>query len=153
MENLFNKISKNVFLPLAVAGGLVLGGCGNKDLEEFNQENKQIYSDFKKFCNENPNKKEYAESQYKIEFPNNKYHINFAPTYLHISTNGEDFFDYKMDGLDNGPFDSQTFTNKNTGLIENEYIKNLSPEKQLLVAEEYNSLLKEIMHDAKYKNY
>lgn len=36
---------------------------------------------------------------------------------------------------------------------KNKNIKDLSPQEQLSVAQEYTSLLKEILHDEKYKNY
>ncbi len=43
--------------------------------------------------------------------------------------------------------------NKNTGLIESKYIKKMPPQKQLSVTQEYTETLKEILHDAKFKNY
>lgn len=153
------KTLNKIILPLAVAGSLFLGGNSfsqiNKQkqtpLEKYNQENKQVYEDFIKFCNENPNKKKYAESSYEIEFPNSNYSIYIvANKDLYIKTGNIDFWDPDGNGLDKKSSDSYVFANKNTGLIEIKNIKNLSSKKQLSVAKEYTTLLKKIMREEKY---
>ena len=127
------------------------------ELEKFNQENKQVYEDFIKFCNENPNKRKYAESQYEIEFPNNKYSINFVEkngkiSCLSINFTENDFYDWGLNGLDERNLDGYTFTDE-SGLIESKFLKELSSKKQLEVAKEYTETLKEIMRKEKYKKY
>lgn len=156
MKNLINKITKNIILPLAIAGGIYNAGyCQEQTLlEKYNQENKQVYEDFIKFCNENPNKRKYAESQYKIEFPDSNYSIYLvANKDLYIKTENTDFWDPDGNGLDEKSFDSYIFINKNTGLIEIKNIKNLSSKEQLEIAQLYTLVLEEIMRDAKYKEY
>ncbi len=159
---------KTLLSTLILAGSLVLGGCGNKEskkldsaekklseLGKFNLENKQIYEDFLKFCNENPNKIKYAESQYGIKFSHQKYYIDFIEKkslYIYIK-GGKSFHDGNGDGLDEKSIDSQVSKDKETGLTKVEEIKGLPPEKQLEVAKEYKSLLIEIMHEEKYGNY
>lgn len=148
MKNLKSLITTGI-----LAGSLVIGSCGNKELEKYNLENEKVYGDFMKFCIENPNKKEYAEKQYEINLPNNK-SIDFTENnFLDVYSNGKYFFDYDGNGLDDKFSDGQTFTNKNTNLIENENIEDMPPEKQLSVAREYTNVLKEIMREEKYKNY
>ncbi len=129
-----------------------LGSCGNK-LKKYNLENKKIYQDFLKFCLENPNKEEYAKKQYTINLPN-KGSIDFTENgYIRLSINGKSFFDGDRNGLDDKAFDGQTFKDENTNLIKKEDIKDMPLEKQLSVAKEYTNLLKEILHEAKYKEY
>ena len=78
MKNLFNKITKNIVLPLAVAGMFSFNSYSQKtELEKYNLENKSLHEDFLKFCRENPNKREYAKSQYEIKFSNKNYSIYF----------------------------------------------------------------------------
>ena len=154
---------KNLISTLFIGGALVLGGCGeNKDskveekseLEKYNLENKQLHKDFIKFCNENPNKKEYAQSQYEIKFPNKGYSIDFNEDgFLFITLADTNFQDVDADGLDNKFQDSYTFEDKNTGLIDHKYLKDLSPKEKLSIAKQYTNLKRKILHDGKYKNY
>src|SRR3989344_9457704 len=150
-----------LLIPI-ISGTIFLNSCENKEskkfeskkvekqptaLDKYNLENKQIYEDFIKFCNENPNKKNYDKSTYLINFPNNKYYINFAEKgELSVWVrNGKNFYDDDGRGLDDRSYDSQVFTDEKTGLVKSEYIKDLSLEKQLQTAKEYIITLKEIM--------
>ena len=158
------KSLTKLLIPM-IAGSLVLGGCGDKknselekvekqstELGRFNLENKQIYEDFNKFCNEHPNKEMHTESQYGIKFSNQKYYIDFiekGALYVYIK-GGKSFHDSGGDGLDEKSIDSQVSKDKNTGLIKIENIKDLPPEKQLEAAKEYRDLIIEIMREEKY---
>lgn len=127
------------------------------ELEKYNLENKKIYEDFMKFCNKNPNKRKFSESRYEISF-SKKYDINFIDTLgrkdLSIYIRNENTFnEHEGNGLDNKFVDSYNYADKNTGLVEVKFIKEVSSEKQLKLAQEYTETLKQIMRDAKYKEY
>ena len=150
-------------ISLFLASGLVIGGCGeNKEakveekpkLEKYNEMNKQLHEDFMNFCGEHPNKKEYAGSVYKIDFPNKNYSIIFEENRSFLEINADtNFRDSKGDGLDNKSSDLFSFRNKNIGAIEVRYIKDISPEEQLSAGKQYTNFKKQIMREAKYKNY
>ncbi|MEK6823505.1 MAG: hypothetical protein AABY06_00575 [Nanoarchaeota archaeon] len=42
------KTLTKLLIPF-IAGSLVLGGCGNKELEEYNKKNQQVYKDATQF--------------------------------------------------------------------------------------------------------
>ena len=127
-------------------------------LEKYNLENAKVYSDFENFVMTNPNKKEYAQSQYFIKFSNNKYTVDFTEKgyghgslFVWTGKSNKNFFDWGKVGLDND--DSFSYMDTNTDLIEAKRMNELSSEKQLESAKEYTETQKRIMHDANYKTY
>ncbi|MDP2672409.1 MAG: hypothetical protein Q8O84_01200 [Nanoarchaeota archaeon] len=153
---------KNLISTLFLAGSLIISSCGeNKEakveekseLKKYNEVNKSLHEDFMNFCNEHPDKKEYAGSVYKIDFPDKNYSIIFEENRSFLEINADtNFRDSKGDGLDNKSSDLYSFRNKD-GVIEVQYIKSLSPEEQLSVAKQYTAFKGKIMHEAKYKTY
>lgn len=163
------KHLKKLIIPI-ISGSLIFYGCENKDskktesekvekqpteLDKYNLDNKQIYDDFFQFCIENPNKKNYDKSLYMIKFSNPRYFVDFTEKgELNVwIRNVKNFYDEDGKGLDDKSYDSQVFKEDKLGLVKSEYIKDLSLEKQLETAKEYTTLLKEIMHEEKYKKY
>ena len=147
MKTLFNKLSKNIILPLAVAGSLVLGGGRNKQssLEKYNLENKEVYSDFVGFVKEKGKRFGWA-----IFYFNEGKTIKaglFSDEVLRVGNNGSMFLfnDNNFNGMDS----LDIYMEK--GKIE--FVEDMPQEKQLEVAKEYTETLKEIMHEEKFNGY
>ena len=147
MKNLFNKLAKNIILPLAFAGSLTLSGYGNKQssLEKYNLENKEVYSDFVGFVKEKGKRFGWA-----IFYFNEGKTIKaglFFDEVLRVGNNGSMFLfnDNNFNGMDS--------LDIYMGKGEIEFVEDLSIEKQLKVAKEYTNLLKDLMHKEKFKGY
>lgn len=117
-------------------------------LEKFNQDNKKVYENFSKFLKNNPNKKKDDKNLYhigeQIDFLEKNGKVNF----LEVKIDKVTFSDDGLNGLD------YIFKEKESGLIENIFFKDLSQEKQLHFAQEYAKNLIRIMGKTKEKrNY
>jgi len=148
----------NKILRPIIAGSLIIGGCEeNKktkieqisELERYNQENKKSYEDYIKFIKQNgKGNKEFRDF---FIFVNSKIEVSSILDRNMISLyNGgtkENFYDFYLDGMN----EMTDFYKKENGEIE--YIEDMPKEKQLLVAKDYTESLKQIMRDARYKDY
>ena len=153
MKTLFNKITKNIVLPLAVAGMFSFNSYSQTtELEKYNLENKQLHEDFMKFCRENPNKKVNVPSHYLIEFPNKEYSVDFRTSedYLHVGADTNFYDENNEAGLN--PRDSYSAHDELNFRISHR-IEDLPPEEQLLVAKQYTALKRKILHDEKWGKY
>ena len=155
---------KNLISTLFLGGALVLGSCENKEsvkeetktepvkveqfseLEKYNQENKQVYSDFIDFVKENSKKPYITRKDILYSFKEKYYfYSDDSSNVILVHNKNKTFYDDNVDGI-NGR-DHRQINNKI------EFSENLSPEKQLEIAKDYTENLKQIMHDEKYKNY
>ena len=149
-----NKITRNLVLHLAVAGGLVLNGCGNKNLEKYNQEHKKDYENFVEFIEKN-GEKSYDENDrengisynYTKEGKIVRIIVNrrLDAIYIYPLSGVEGMtIDYRMDGLNSGLFKSDKFLGNKIGL---------DPLTDIVCAQFYTNAIKEVMRNKKYKNY
>ena len=179
MKNLINKITKSIILPLAVAGGIYDSGFSQTttdSLIKYNLENKQVYEDFVNFIKEYGKKSDSMSTQgsrleeisyLKIikEIENDEIFFasldsdeNFGLIQLGFFKSGYsrkflDNYPWGIDGNDmylenNIKKDNEEFNND-----EIKMIKNLLTKEQLKASQEYTKIIKEIMHNEKYKKY
>ena len=146
------KNLKNLFL--IGLGSLVIGGCGNskEEIKQYNQENKQVYSDFADFIKENNKKYQTTKGENIFYLSRENYSSWFHefPKKILVNYKNKTFYDEEVDGI-NGMNDYRI--TKAAGNIEAEFSSNISPEKQLEIAKDYTENLKQILYGKKYKNY
>lgn len=128
-------------------------------LEKYTLKNKKIYSDFKKFLNNNYTDygtygngiKDKSRKWYRGNLNGKELGIRIKGSYSRLMLNfmfnsAESFSDYSTNGLDSN--DSYgTDKEKETNL------KRFSEGKQLQIAKEYTHYLKQIMHKANVEGY
>ena len=140
------KLTNIVAASLFGLGSLVLSGCGNKELKEYNKKNKQVYGYFISFIKENKNREEGLLWVAKLE--NGNLELGLEKGDLLYA-----YLDYGSDGLEGNDkvgvmFDIVPIKNTTISGMKGAYKKD-----QLKAAKEYTNTLKEIMHEAKYKEY
>lgn len=125
--------------------GILVSGCGNKELKEYNKKNEQVYEDFNSFIKENKNREDGVWFA-KLENGNLELGLqkeDFFYAYLDHGSNG-------LEGNDKVGVMLETVQIKNTTISE---MNGAYRKDQLITAKEYTNTLKEIMHDSKYKAY
>lgn len=168
MKNLFNKITKNIFLPLAVAGGIYSAGFSQTttdSLIKYNLENKKVYEDFVKFIKENGEKRDKEISYLKIIEKSKIFSVSLDsdenPKLIELGYfkvgYGKKFRDNFPWGMERNDMCGDSHLKKSYEEVrtddEIEMIKDLSPDKQFSLAKEYTETLKEIMRDAGVSGY
>lgn len=171
MNSLFKKITKDVILPLVIAGEIYNTGFSQTitdSLAKYNQENKKVYENFVNFIKEYGKKDNKEISYLKIIKETKEDKIFFAS--LNSDENPEiiqlGFFKlrYGRKFLDNYPWGMEgndMYRNSNLGKLDGEFdannqtemIKNLLKKEQLKAGQEYTEILKEMMHNEKFGGY